>query len=151
MQDLPIVQNLSRLYIYDMSEFLGWACPDTGLFGGCDEFFADWQAGANHPHLIMRGNELAGFAGAKAEGEGHCIQEFFVLRKFRRKGVGRQMAGALFDSYPGAWTVKQLARNAPAIAFWKAVIHDYTSGQFSENDEQSPWGAMHAIRFSNAT
>ena len=98
LQDLPVAQNLAAFYIYDMSEFLGWPCPESGLFGGCDEFFEDWQAEKNHPYLVRCGGELAGFAGVKATEDGHCVQEFFILRKFRRHGVGRQVAVGLFDA-----------------------------------------------------
>ncbi|HEY3340708.1 MAG TPA: GNAT family N-acetyltransferase, partial [Anaerolineae bacterium] len=51
-QYFPVVQALSAYYIYDMSEYLGWRCPESGHFGGCDEFFADWQAGRNHPYIL---------------------------------------------------------------------------------------------------
>ena len=36
-EDYKVVQNLIRFYIYDMSEYMGWECPETGLFGGCDD------------------------------------------------------------------------------------------------------------------
>jgi len=133
-----------------MSEFLGWACPATGLFGGCDEFFEDWKAGTNHPYLIKAGSELAGFAGVKAYEEGHCIQEFFVLRKFRRQGVGRRIAIELFEKFPGDWRVQQLAKNTPAIGFWRAVVRDYTGDEWAEHVESGEWGPMNTIRFCNA-
>ena len=123
--DVPVVRNLSRLYIYDMSESSGWACPKTGLFGGCDGFFDDWQAGRNQAFVIRVDGELAGFAGTKQIDEGtgaHCVQEFFVLRKFRRKGVGRLTANMLFDAHPGPWRVDRLACNGPAVGFWTSVI-----------------------------
>ncbi len=150
IQDLPVAQNLARFYIYDMSEFLGWACPPTGLFGGCDEFFEDWKTGKNHPYLIRAGNELVGFAGVKACENGHCIQEFFILRKFRRQGIGRRIAVALFEAFLGDWTIQQLAKNAPAVGFWRAVVRDYTEGEFTEHVEPSEWGPMNTIRFCNA-
>jgi predicted acetyltransferase len=151
MQDLPVARNLSMFYIYDMAEFMDWPCQESGLFEGCEEFFADWQAGRNHPYLIRCQGELAGFAGVKATKEGHCIQEFFILRKFRRHGLGRQVAEALFQAFPGAWKIQALAANTPAVAFWRAVVRDYAQGQFSEHDgEDSPWGYMHTICFGAA-
>lgn len=45
LSDLQVVTNLSRYSIYDMSEHLGWECPETGPFGGCDEFFESWRGG----------------------------------------------------------------------------------------------------------
>jgi len=153
-EDLPTVQNLARLYVYDMSEFMGWPCPEGGSFGGCDEFLADWRDGRNSPYVIRVDGELAGFAGVKRD-EGvssEClVQEFFILRKFRRKGVGRSVATRLFDKSPGKWKVQQLVQNSPAIAFWREVVRDYTEGHYDENTERDPrWGDVNVIRFSNA-
>lgn len=154
-RDLPVVQNLARFYIYDMSEFMGWPCPESGLFGGCDEFFDDWTNGQNAPFILRVGDELAGFAGVKRtedeQGPEYCIQEFFVLRKFRRQGVGRAAAIGLFDKHRGRWQVQQLAQNRMALVFWRAVIESYTDGAFAETHEQHPeWGEMNTIRFCNA-
>jgi len=151
--DLPIVQNMSRFYIYDLSEFMGWPCPESGLFGGCDEFLEDWRNGRNSPYVIRVDGELAGFAGVKRDERNEClVQEFFILRKFRRKGVGRRVATQLFDEFQGMWRVQQLVQNSPAIGFWREVIRDYTKGHFDERTELEPrWGVdVNVIRFSNA-
>lgn len=154
MSDLPVVENLSCLYIHDCSELAGWACPETGWFGGCDDFFNDWRAGRNQPFVIRAGGELAGFTGLQVVDDeyGHQwdIPEFFILRKFRRRGVGRQVAMHLFDMHPGKWLVRQLMSNPPAVAFWRAVIAEYTCGKFTETRRPSPWGEMNHIRFSSA-
>lgn len=155
-EDLPIVQNLARFYIYDMSEYMGWPCSESGSFGGCDEFFGDWRNGRNSPYVIRVDGELAGFAGIKraaAEGvRSEClVQEFFILRKFRGKGVGRNVATRLFDKFPGMWKVQQLVQNSPAIGFWREVIRDYTKGHYDEKAERDPrWGDVNVIRFCNA-
>lgn len=146
------VLNLSRYYIYDMSEYACWPCSEIGQFGGCDEFFEDWKSGRNHPYIIHVDGELAGFAGVKhdAQRDEYDIQEFFVLRKFRHSGVGRAIALMLFDRYRGNWIVQQLAVNIPAVGFWQAAINDYTQGVFSnEGLSDSPWGRLQTLRFNN--
>lgn len=75
--------------------------------------------------------------------------EFFVLRKFRGAGVGERIARQLFDRFRGRWEVQRLARNTPALAFWRKVIGRYTDGRFQESDGPSPWGQMNVIRFRN--
>lgn len=151
---LTVVQNLARFYVYDLTEFMGWPCPESGLFGGCDEFLEDWRNDRNFPYVLRVEGELAGFAGVKRnEGvHGECfVQEFFILRKFRRKSVGRSIATWLFDKFPGRWRVQQLLQNSPAIDFWRAVIRDYTKGHYDENTERDPrWGEVNVIRFCNA-
>ena len=61
--------------------------------------------------------------------------EFFVLRKFRRRGVGKQAAHRLFARHPGRWEVRELPSNMPAQGFWRRIIADYTQGDFSEAQE----------------
>jgi predicted acetyltransferase len=55
-------------------------------------------------------------------GEPNDMVEFFVLRRYRRCGVGGQAARALFARFPGEWQVRQIATNQPATAFWRRAI-----------------------------
>lgn len=149
--DYPVVQNLSGYYIYDFTEYLGWSCPESGRFAGCDEMFAEWQAGRNYPFLIMVGGGLAGFAavGIDVAQREFYIQEFFLLRKFRRQGIGRAVAYRLFDQFAGQWRVELLMANIPARGFWPAVIQGYIGGGAPQTGEhESPWGRMQAFRFT---
>lgn len=152
--DFPVVKNLIALYIYDFTEHTGWRCPETGLFGGCDEFFEDLQAGRNRVFVIRADGELAGFTGIKDFDEGrgieHDIPDFFVLRKFRRRGVGRRVAFHLFNQFPGRWQVRQMMDNTPAIAFWRKIIADYSASRFTESRRMYPWGEMNVIRFETS-
>ena len=152
-EDLPIAGNLVPYYIYDMSEHLGWPCTADGRFDGCDKLPSYWREPGKHAFMLRAGQEIAGFAlvrGDHDEGDlDYSIGEFFVLRKFRRQGTGERIARELFDQFPGRWEVQQLARNTPALAFWRKVIARYTRGSLNEQARQSPWGEMNVIRFSN--
>ena len=66
------------------------------------------------------------------------LAEFFILKRYRRTGVGRQAARALFDRFRGRWQLSILARNAPAIAFWRRVLGD----QASLPEESGPSGEV---------
>ncbi|MHB1001300.1 MAG: GNAT family N-acetyltransferase [Armatimonadota bacterium] len=147
------VLNLSQYYIYDMSEYTGWPCSKIGQFTGCDEFFEDWRSGKNHPYIIQVDGELAGFTGIKYDAhlDEYEIQEFFILRKFRHRGVGRSIAFMIFDRYQGNWVVRQLSVNIPAVKFWQSVIDGYTNGKLiNEGMSDTPWGMMQTLRFDNA-
>jgi len=152
-QDLPIAKNLVPYYIYDMSEYLGWACTPDGRFDGCDELPSYWEEPGKHAFMLRAGKEIAGFALVRGNHEEEDIDfsigEFFVLRKFRGRGVGERIARQLFDRFRGRWKVAQLARNTPALAFWRKVIGRYTSGEFHECEEDSPWGEWNVILFRN--
>ena len=58
------------------------------------------------------------------------IAEFFILKKYRRTGIGKGVAKQIFDLHKGDWEVYQRENNLPARSFWIKVIDEYTQGQF---------------------
>ena len=87
--------------------------------------------------------KLAGFVLIDNEvvltGNERSITEFFIMRKYRRQGVGKQVALEVFRRLPAKWEVRVIEKNAPAQAFWRRVIAEYTQDTFQEkrldNDE----------------
>jgi predicted acetyltransferase len=66
--------------------------------------------------------------------EGQWMDQFFVLKKYRRRGVGHRMAQSVFAALPGRWEVGQMPQNHAAQAFWRKVIGAYTGGLFKEHE-----------------
>ena len=62
----------------------------------------------------------------------YCLSDFFIARERRRLGVGRRAASLVLDRFAGHWEVRQPARNARAVGFWRDVIRRYTAGRFEE-------------------
>ena len=60
------------------------------------------------------------------------IAEFFVMGKYRRKGLGTKIATYLFDRFPGPWEVAQMADNHSGQFFWRSVIGEYCRGNYEE-------------------
>lgn len=138
VDDKPVIANLLQLYLYDFSEFTGWAINEHGLFTypWLDHY---WKDSDRAPFLLRVDGELAGFALVHtSETNGrrvHHLAEFLVLRKFRRMGVGETAAGLLFERLPGPWSVAEMDRNVVAQRFWRKVIDRYTHGAFSERHD----------------
>jgi predicted acetyltransferase len=65
------------------------------------------------------------------------IAEFFILQKYRRKGVGTYVAQYIFDRFRGNWEVMQALSHKAAQMFWRKVIAQYTSGNYEESIEVS--------------
>lgn len=65
------------------------------------------------------------------------MAEFFVLRAWRGRGIGRRAVLALFDRFRGKWEISELPRNAPAIRFWRRVIGGYRDGRYTESSDAS--------------
>ncbi len=135
--DRPILSRFVELYLYDFSEFTGWDVGEDGRFG--DQVLAGcWIEPWRHPFLVRVDAQLAGFAivddrsHLTGDRQTHDMKEFFILRKYRGRGVGTFVATRLFDLFPGKWEVRELAKNAAALAFWRTVIARYMGGRFTE-------------------
>lgn len=137
--------NLLELYLYEFSDLDGREIGEDGRFG-YPALDAYWQQPGRYPFLIRVEGKLAGFALVAEQrlidgaSPGHLIAEFFILRAFRRRGVGSAAAVQLFDRFPGPWWVGEHSLNLPAQAFWRAVIGRYTGGRFHEERWQEPDG-----------
>jgi predicted acetyltransferase len=65
------------------------------------------------------------------------MSEFFVLRRFRRSGVGRDAALQIFRMLPGPWQLRQLTGNPDATKFWRRIIPvDFTEVEGAEGPVQ---------------
>ncbi|MBI5291134.1 MAG: GNAT family N-acetyltransferase [Chloroflexi bacterium] len=131
----PILQRMIELYIYDFTEIEKLDLDEQGLFG-YPYLDLYWTEAGHHPFLVRVDGKPAGFVLVNAHtflpGNERSIAEFFVMRRYRRQGVGRAAAFAVFDALPGKWEVQELDTNVAAHAFWRAAIRDYTGGNFSE-------------------
>jgi predicted acetyltransferase len=67
------------------------------------------------------------------------MSDFFVLRKYRGQGVGKQAAFNIFDMFPSAWEIRQIRGNHPANQFWYNVINEYTDGRYTEEYLNEGW------------
>jgi len=136
--DVSVLENLMQLYKYDFSEFEEEDVEPSGRFPfiGFSSFFAERDP---HAYLIRVDGNLAGFALAyrsdafrDPEEAVWWMHEFFVMRKYRKQGVGERVATQLFDNLGGTWEVGQVPTNVGALAFWRKLIGRYTGGDYEE-------------------
>src|SRR5215475_7039915 len=118
--DRTVVRRLLQLYHYDFSEFDGSDVNQHGeyLHRYFDEY---WNDSDRTAFLFRVDGALAGLS-LVFTGEPRDIAEFFVMRKYRSRGVGAQAAAFLFERFPGRWTVRQQLTNPAATAFWRKAI-----------------------------
>lgn len=133
--------HLMQYYFYDFSEFVDMDVEDDGLYGSYPYLDSYWmEPGVRFPYLMKVNGKNAGFALVRQiqtrEKTYFSMAEFFIMKKYRRSGVGKRAAMELFDLHPGAWEVFQLETNLPAQRFWNKVISEYTLGVFTERDGQ---------------
>ena len=123
IEDKPTLANLLELYIYEFSELDGADVGENGRYG-YPPLNRYWIESSRLAFLVRAEGKLAGFAllrqgtyfPEQSAEPGMLVAEFFVLRKYRRQGIGRQVTRALFDRYPGRWEVAELPQNAAGQA-----------------------------------
>ncbi|KTD72462.1 GNAT family N-acetyltransferase [Legionella tucsonensis] len=139
LEDYPTIQNLGRFYVYDMSEYLGnqagWEIPEDGLYE-CIDFKKYWQNENSFPFVVRYENELVGFVIVDKKGSEPGVDfnmaQFFVVRKFKNKGIGQYIAEQCFKKFPGIWEVMVMPGNEGAYRFWRATMKHYSGNNFTE-------------------
>ena len=130
--------QLWELYVYDFSEMDGADVGEDGRFGSARDLGEYWRDPLRHPFFVRVDGILAGFVlvhrlgGLTDAPDVTRMSEFFVMRKYRRRGVGEVVARRIFDLFPGRWEVWEIEQNVGAQAFWRRVIGRYTGGRFEE-------------------
>ena len=131
----PIIERLLQLYLHDISEFSSTE-PCDGQY-----FYKDWQSYWSDPSFkpfvfVLRGKP-AGFVLIRKKqfqvGEfQHQICDLFVLRCYRRLGIGEEVARMVFNQFPGRWEIEVSGQNDVAKLFWRQVMRRYTLRRYKE-------------------
>lgn len=141
-EDKGVLRNLINLYEYDISEFNG---SEPNYFGVFEYLFLDhyWtsqgiEEEGRIPYLLKANGKLVGFvlinnvSCLNRKDITYNIAEFFILRNWRRRGIGKEVAFKLFSKHVGKWEVAQERENTKAQSFWRSIINEYTKGNFEE-------------------
>jgi predicted acetyltransferase len=123
----PILANLLELYAHDFSEFHNLQIGEDGRFG-YRLLPLYWSEPDRHAFFVRMDGALAGLAlvkrGSEVSGDAAVwdMAEFFIVRGFRRRGIGTQAAHAVWRRFPGTWEIRVMQANVAAHHFWAAAI-----------------------------
>jgi predicted acetyltransferase len=137
LQEKNVIFRLLQLYLYEFSEIEGFDIGADGLFL-YEHLDSYWSDPSSFAFLIYVEGRIAGFVFVNSytclpeSRSARSIAEFFVLRKYRRKGVGKTAAFDVFNRFPGKWEVRQILENEGGRQFWRKVIEAYTRGKYEE-------------------
>ncbi|MGD6896720.1 GNAT family N-acetyltransferase [Bacillus infantis] len=129
------LQNLLQFYIYDFSEFIDAYVEENGRFSEYP-LSGYWTEEGHFPYIIKLDERYAGFVLVTEDSQSLSINEFFILKKYRREGLGKQVAKDIFGLHKGRWEIFQIEKNKPAQGFWRCVIDEYTNGEFMEREDE---------------
>ncbi len=133
----PILANLLELYAHDFSEFHGIDLNSDGKFGYRD-LALYWSEPGRHPFLVRVDGKLAGLVlvkrGSEVSGNETVwdMAEFFIVRGYRRRGIGTETAHAIWRQFPGQWEIRVMQSNLSACRFWKHAVAAFAG-------EAIPW------------
>jgi predicted acetyltransferase len=132
LEQKAILRNLLELYAHDFSSFVDLEIGQDGRFGyeGLDLY---WTDADRHPFLVTVDQKIGGFILVDAVRQDEAspttwdVAEFFILRSYRRRGIGTSAAHQVFKRFPGHWQVRVRLSNQPACNFWKHAIVQFAA------------------------
>lgn len=130
--EAPIMANLLELYAYDFSEFHDLELGPDGRFGYA-QLPLYWLEQNRRPFLVRVGGQLSGLVlvkqGSEISGDGSVwdMAEFFIVRRYRRRGVGTRIAHHLWRTLSGRWEIRVMETNAAAHRFWQHALAQFLS------------------------
>lgn len=131
----PILRNLIEYYEYDFSIYTNRDVNSSGTF---EYKYLDnyWTEENRYPYFIINDGRYVGFALIRKisnkDEKHYSMAEFFILKKYRRKNIGKKAAYILFDNYKGSWHIHQHEKNIPSQIFWRNIIKEYTENNYKE-------------------
>ena len=131
--DKSVIRKLLELYIYDFSEFDKSDVNKHGEYG-YERLDCYWIEEGRYPFLIKTDGNISGFAFIRICEENkitiNSIAEYFILKKYRKMNIGKNIATQIFDQFKGKWNVSVLESNIPAFSFWEKTIKEFTDGNY---------------------
>lgn len=150
IKDKPLIKKLMKPYLDELNTYF------HGEINRDEYKYLNlyWEEVGRTPFLIYKDGEVCGLVlvneylkllgnkGAKA------IAEFYVMEKFRNRGIGKKAAVEIFNMFPGKWEVAVAQENIPGLGFWGKVIREYTQGKFIKDnvDNDSWYGPIYSFK-----
>lgn len=140
-EDFPALQQMLELYQYELSDI--WPQDADGQARYGYDLDRHRLGERFHAHVARVGAQYAGFAlvapAVVTRREGHWMEQFFVLKRYRRAGLGQAFATGVLQAHPGPWEVGQMPANTAARAFWRRVIGALTGERYTELQVTEGW------------
>ncbi|MBH3421918.1 GNAT family N-acetyltransferase [Pseudomonas gessardii] len=126
-EQAELIRNLYQFYAYESSD---WEQEDVELDGRFyihEEHLARyWQDPQWSANLLLVDGYIAGFlliehselAGVNALE----LADLFILKRYRRKGIGRALATQVLSSGEADWLVRFYDQDEVSQAFWRSVL-----------------------------
>lgn len=122
-----LIRNLYQFYAYESSDWEQEDVEVDGRFYIHEEHLARyWQEPQWSANLILVDGFIAGFLlieRSELPGiDALELADLFILKKYRRQGVGQAVASQVLTSGNSDWLVRFYRQDESALAFWRRVL-----------------------------
>ncbi|MBT3315987.1 MAG: GNAT family N-acetyltransferase [Anaerolineae bacterium] len=135
-----VTANLIELYKHDLSEFEQTDVNEHGKYGYkyLDHY---WVEENRHPFIICVDKKIAGFVlvnDITVTGKSDLyIAEFFILKKYRRRGIGQKVAHSILSQFDVKWELSVSKDNSGGKVFWKKIVEGYTNRNYEVTENKN--------------
>ena len=149
-----VLANLLELYAHDFSAFLDLELGADGRFG-YPNLPLYWKESHRYPFFITVNAHWAGFVlvqqGSQLSGNEEIwdVTEFFIVRTYRRRGVGMRAAHKVWQQFPGKWEVRVIDQNHQAKEFWGRAIAEFLNQTIQPTPFKKPGEDWHVFSFAS--
>ncbi len=153
-EDFPALEQMLEFYQYDLSDIWLQDLDHNARYGF--DLTRHRKADRSRAYIAREESQFVGFAltapAIVTRTEGTWMEQFFIFKRHRRSGAGRDLAKHVLLSHPGLWEIGQIPGNAVAQTFWRRVIGEVTGGEFNELQVTEGWwqGVVQQFSIPNA-
>ena len=132
LEQQSVLANLLELYAHDFSEFHPLRLGADGRFG-YQQLSAYWSQPDHYPFLVKVDGNLAGLTlikrseSAIQSGAIWDVAEFFIVRAYRRRGIGAAVAHEVWKKFRGRWEVRVMESNRTGSDFWSRAVASFSA------------------------
>lgn len=146
-----VLENLFSYYLYDMSAYVALQPDSHGRYVAPPHLLAPYWFATDHiPYFICLNERPVGFALVRrypVDRQYYDMDQFFVLRSERGKGIGSDALARLVQLHSGQWQIRVLQENHQALAFWSRAVERIVAAEYTLSIETDVDLAMHFLRF----
>jgi predicted acetyltransferase len=126
-EQAELIRNLYQFYAYESSDWEQEDVEVDGRFYIHEEHLQRyWQEPQWSANLILVDGFIAGFLLVERSElpslDALELADLFILKRYRRKGIGRALATQVLSSGANDWLVRFYNQDETAQAFWRSVL-----------------------------
>ncbi|MGL5999451.1 MAG: GNAT family N-acetyltransferase [Pseudomonas proteolytica] len=126
-EQAELIRNLYQFYAYESSDWEQEDVEQDGRFYIHEEHLSRyWQEPQWSANLLLVDGYIAGFLlieRSELPGINALeLADLFILKRYRRKGIGRALATQVLTSGEADWLVRFYDQDEASQAFWRSVL-----------------------------